>query len=285
MTRGNFIKRLYMAATLPLLAIGLGLGLAGWAHAQQSQGFTAQLAVLNNSGASGTGTATLNGDQLTVELHSTGLAPGLPHAQHLHIGGTNSCPTIALDKDGDGLVNTTEGMPAYGPIKISLTTSGDVTDASGLAVDRFPVADASGKLDYTRTFTVPAGVTAADLAKAVVVQHGVDIDKSGKYDGVAKSDLDASLPAEATLPADCGKQVAASAAAAPTTAAAAPTTAAGAAPVASPTKRAGIAVPNTGNGGTGGQSNTFLTLAMIGGITLALGGVAAMGFGVKRNRA
>lgn len=276
LNRGSFVRKLYTTATLPILAIGLGLGLAGWAHAQQSQSFTAQLAVLNASGATGTGTATLNGDQLTVELHSTGLAPNLPHAQHLHIGGTHTCPVAAADLNKDGIIDTTEGAPSYGPIKVSLTTSGDVTDASGLAVDRFPKADANGKLDYTRTFALPPGVTAADLKDAVVVQHGIDIDKSGKYDGAAKSDLDPSLPQEATVPADCGKQVAA--------AAAAPTTAAGSAPAAaSPTARAGVAAPNTGDGATSGGSSSLLMLAIVGGIGLAVAGVAAMGFGVKRN--
>jgi hypothetical protein len=278
------IRRLYATVTLPIVAIGLGLGAAAFAHAQQSQGFTAQLAMLNDSGGSGTATATLNGTQLTVEIHSTGLTPNAPHAQHLHIGGTHTCPTIAADTDGDGLVNTTEGAPSYGPIKVSLTTSGDVTDASGLAVDRFPMADASGKLDYTRTFALPAGVTADDLKNAVVVQHGVDVDKSGKYDGTAKSDLDPSLPAEATLPADCGKGVAAtSGGAVPTTAAGSATpSSGGAAAAATPTAKTGVTIPNTGDGTTAGGSNA-MNLIIVGGIALAIAGAAVGAYGVKRS--
>ena len=40
--------------------------------------------------------------------------------------------------------------------------------------------------------------------KSVVVIHGVDHDGDGTYGGEAKSDLDPSLPAEATDPALCG---------------------------------------------------------------------------------
>lgn len=281
MSRGRTISRLYGMVTLPILAVALGLGAAAWAHAQQSQGYTATLAVLNNSGASGTAKATLNGTELTIEIHSTGMTPNAPHAQHLHIGGTHTCPTIAADTDKDGLINTTEGLPSYGPIMVSLTTSGDVTDASGLAVDRFPKADASGKLDYTRTFTLPSGVTADDLKNAVVVQHGVDVDKSGTYDGAKKSELDPSLPAEATLPADCGKQVAAAASAAPTTASGSPSPQAA---TAAPTARTGSTLPSTGDGTTAGGSDAQLMLVLIGGIGLALAAAAFAVYGVSRNR-
>jgi hypothetical protein len=40
--------------------------------------------------------------------------------------------------------------------------------------------------------------------QAAVVLHGVDHDGSGAYDGDTMSDLDPSLPAEATDPALCG---------------------------------------------------------------------------------
>ena len=280
MTRGSTIRRIYATMTLPLIVIGLGLGMASWAHAQQSSGITAQLAMMNESGGAGTATATLNGDQLTVEIHSTGLTPNQPHAQHLHIGGTHTCPAASADTNGDGLVSTVEGQPSYGPIKVSLTTSGDVSDASGLAVDRFPKADASGKLDYTRTFALPAGVTADDLKNAVVVQHGVDVDKSGAYDGAAKSELDASLPLEATLPADCGKGEAAAASTSPTAAAAA-SPSAGSTPAARPTSAAGVVAPNTGDGSASGGSDS-LELVLFGSIALALAGGAAMAYGIRK---
>src|SRR5918997_773409 len=92
------------------------------------------------------------------------------------------CPTLANDQDGDGLVNTTEGEPSYGPILTSLTTEGDTSPESGLAVDRFPVANEDGTLTYGRTFGVPSTV-AERLGGFAIVQHGVDLHGNGVDDG------------------------------------------------------------------------------------------------------
>ena len=169
--------------------------------------FQADLAPLNNSGASGTANLALEGDQLTADIASEGLAPGLPHAQHIHglEQAISECPTILNDQNGDNLVNTTEGEPSYGPILTSLTTEGDTSPESALAVDRFPVANEDGTLTYDRTFGVPTNV-ADRLEEFAIVQHGVDLNGNGVYDEEAAgpSDLDPSLPQEATIPANCG---------------------------------------------------------------------------------
>ena len=169
--------------------------------------FQADLAPLNNSGASGTANLALEGDQLTTDIASEGLAPGLPHAQHIHglEQAMSECPTILNDQNGDNLVNTTEGEPSYGPILTSLTTEGDTSPESALAVDRFPVANEDGTLSYDRTFGVPTNV-ADRLEEFAIVQHGVDFNGNGVYDEEAAgpSDLDPSLPQEATIPANCG---------------------------------------------------------------------------------
>ncbi|MGV8965984.1 MAG: hypothetical protein ACOH2F_06865 [Cellulomonas sp.] len=88
-------------------------------------------------------------------------------------------------------------------------------------MDRFPVV-AGGVLDYSRDdieFTDVAGTgyaggggTAKQIAdsirdgEGVVVIHGLDYDKDGSYSFCAEgaSELDPSLPAEATDPAACG---------------------------------------------------------------------------------
>lgn len=168
--------------------------------------YRATLSSLNGSGASSNVTLLLRGQRLTVITASRGLAPGLPHAQHIHgvIGGKNSCPTRAADSNGDGLISTAEGLPAYGPIDVSLTTRGDTSPNSGLAVNRFPVAFGNGTVVYKRSFTVSAKV-ARNLGNLHIVQHGVDLNNSGRYDGRARSSIDPSLPLEATIPADCGQ--------------------------------------------------------------------------------
>jgi hypothetical protein len=147
-----------------------------------------------------------NGKKVGIKIHTRGLAPKLPHAQHIHgfKKAVSECPTMA-DAGRDNVLTTTEGLPDYGPIQVSLTTKGDTSPASALAVDRFPVANAKGSVDYERTLMVSANV-AKNLGKKAIVQHGVDLNDNGRYDfkAAGKSELDPSLPQEATIPANCG---------------------------------------------------------------------------------
>ncbi|MFE4057855.1 hypothetical protein ACFXP3_16440 [Streptomyces sp. NPDC059096] len=177
------------------------------AKAVDGQAYQIDLEQLNDSGASGVALLSLEGKNLTVKIEATGLVPNQPHAQHIH-GSTDGhdfrCPDASADKDGDGIVSTAEGLPMYGDINISLTTKGDTSKDSGLAVDRMPVADKGGKLTYSRT--IPVSQAVVDHIKDLhVVQHGIDPNNNGEYDfGKGKSELDPKLPQEATAPADCG---------------------------------------------------------------------------------
>lgn len=180
---------------------------ASSSQVKHARSYQAQLGQLNDSGASGTAHLSLNGRQLTVRIDAQGLVPGQPHAQHIHGSTTGHmfhCPDGSADKNGDGIVTTTEGLPAYGDINISLTTSGGTPKADGLAVDRMPVADGSGKVSYERTITVSQAV-ADSITNLHIVQHGIDPNGNGTYDfGKGKSELDPKLPQEATAPAACG---------------------------------------------------------------------------------
>jgi hypothetical protein len=199
-------------ASLIAVAALAGTGAIGAATADTSsaRGTTTvagELNPLNNSGVTGNSSVDVNGRQLHVELHARQLAKGLPHAQHIHFGqkALHECPNIAMDKNGDFRLTTTEGAGAYGPVRVSLTTNGDTSAGSVLAVDRFPTAP-KGHVNYTRNIRVGKALARGiRRGQAVIVLHGVDYNHNGKYDfkSAGKSDLDKSLPAEATDPASC----------------------------------------------------------------------------------
>ncbi|MBW3614535.1 MAG: hypothetical protein KY439_04390 [Actinobacteria bacterium] len=174
-----------------------------------AQALKATLAPLNRSGANGTATAAMKDGQLAVTVTANGVSPTLPHAQHIHIGGRNECPDADAGNASEpkDLIDTAEGQPAYGPVKVSLTTEGGVGEDDALAVPRFPTADARGNYTYTRTFDLPPGTTADDVKNGVVVVHGISklFADQAKYDGAPKSSLNPSLPLEATIPALCGR--------------------------------------------------------------------------------
>ena len=191
------------------LAVGFIPGSAqatGDMPARQGTETRAHLDPLNNSGAKGHAMVRTNHRKLHVDVHAHGLVKGMPHAQHIHFGAQarHECPTAPDDANGDHQLTTTDGAPAYGPVRISLTTEGDTSAASVLAVDRYPTAP-RGRFTYNRQTRTSKGVAAAiRRGEAVYVVHRVDYNGNGVYDfGAGKSDLDKSLPAEATDPAAC----------------------------------------------------------------------------------
>ncbi|WP_426243139.1 hypothetical protein [Nocardioides sp. LHG3406-4] len=169
----------------------------------------ARLHALNDSGATGHAHVEFKGKKAHVRIDARRLAKGLPHAQHLHFGADarHECPSVFDDSNVDHRLNVAEGVPAYGPILRSLTTKGDTSPESGLAVDRFPITP-NGVERYERSINFsPGAVTRAiKHGKGVVVIHGVDHNGNGTYDfeGAGVSELDPNLPAEATDPALCG---------------------------------------------------------------------------------
>ena len=177
------------------------ISLASLAFAQASGSgaeFAADLRQQNDSRANGIAEHEVEGRLLETGIESRRLAPNLPHLQHIHARprGQSTCPRPSADANGDGLVSVEEGVPFYGPVRVSLTARGDTSAASGGALDRFPVADDQGRLDYSRSFRVPAEV-ASNLGRFAIVQHGVDLNGNGVYDNAL----------EVSLPADCGPVV------------------------------------------------------------------------------
>lgn len=170
----------------------------------------ADLDPLNNSGASGRAKVVFHGKRAHVSIDAHDLLKNAPHAQHIHFGAKarHECPSVAKDdRNNDQRLNTVDGLPAYGPIRKSLTTRGKTGPKSGLAVNRFPMTP-NGNEHYDRTIRINSDKVRRGVkdGKGVLVIHGVDYNGNGKYDfrSAGKSELDPNLPAEATDPALCG---------------------------------------------------------------------------------
>lgn len=193
---------------VPVMALGAVVLSAGPAFAASNSSYQATLGQLNGSSASGTVMVTVNGDQATITEKISGLPASFmgkpyPHVQHIHVGGEGVCPTPNADKNGDGVVSTTEGEPSYGPIAVTLSTSGDTSPKAGTDL---AIAPSGASFTYNRTITLDAA-TLAGLkdGKASVVVHGLDPATLSKAGQDAKSELVPSLPLAATSPALCGE--------------------------------------------------------------------------------
>jgi len=193
---------------VPLAAAAVPLAFAaGPSMADSGSSYQATLNPLNHQTGSGTFWATLNGNTATITENWSGLAGTFsgapyPHVQHIHIGGAGACPTTADDKNGDGVISTTEGGAAYGGIGTTLSTSGDTSPAAGT---NLKIAPAGSSTSYHRTIQLSSKVAAAIRSgNAVIVVHGDDPATLSKKAQGEKSDLVPSLPLAATSPALCG---------------------------------------------------------------------------------
>ncbi|HEY3529326.1 MAG TPA: hypothetical protein VGK78_09255 [Nocardioides sp.] len=203
-------KALRVLAPLAALTAGAAAPLAfaaGPAVADSGTSYQATLNPLNHQSGSGMLTLTLNGDTGTISESWSGLAGQFngapyPHVQHIHIGASGVCPGPSADKNGDGVISTTEGGPAYGAIGTTLSTSGDTSPAAGTNIK---IAPAGPSTDYHRTIQLDPKVMASlQNDTAVIVVHGDDPSTLSAQAQKEKSDLVKSLPLAATSPALCG---------------------------------------------------------------------------------
>lgn len=195
---------------VPTLALG-ALALSGSPAMAADQSYQSTLGQLNGSTGSGTITVDVTGNQAHVVLKVSGLAETFndapyPHVQHIHGGKLGVCPDASADANGDGVINTTEGDPSYGPIQTTLSTSGDTSPAAGTDLK---LAGQGGSYTVDRTFELNAETKASlEAGTAVVVVHGLDPATLSPAAQEAKSDIVPSLPLAATSPALCGTLVA-----------------------------------------------------------------------------
>jgi hypothetical protein len=200
-------SRTALVLATPALAMVAALSFGAPASAASATA-QAQLQPINDRNASGQAFVDVQGNKITVTMAAEGLVPGQPHAAHIHFGddARHECPTFRMDDaDHDHRLSTLEGVPAYGPVAVSLTEFGPTDPGSALAVARFDTAP-GGDLTYERgSIKVSRDVSRAiQTGLAVVVVHGVQYNDTTAYDAGGPSDLDPSLPAEATDPAICG---------------------------------------------------------------------------------
>jgi hypothetical protein len=200
-------KSRLLLAPLAVAAIGVALAPMSFAQAGGATMYSATLSPLNHASGSGTLTLALNGSSAKVTEHWSGLASTFsgapyPHVQHIHGGAMGTCPTASADKNGDGVVSTTEGAPSYGGIVTTLSVKGDTSPAAGTNIK---IAPGGSSTDYSRTITLDsATVKAIKAGSAVIVVHGLDPTTLSKKAQGEKSDLVPSLPLAATSPALCG---------------------------------------------------------------------------------
>ena len=255
-------------SVLATAAIGVSMLAVPAFAAHEGTAYSGDLNELNSSGASGDASVQVSedGDTMTVNYSASGLAElndgdgnQLGHATHIHgiFNGdsldedpsessfsASSCPdTDGADSNGDGVLSVAEGAQFYGGVQVSLTTEGDTSPDSALAVDRFLVGTS---IDYSRDITIPSAMK-DELSKVHIVVHGIDADGSGDISDEEgrKSSLNEDLPIDATAPALCGTLAATS-----------------------------TGAVDTGAGGTAPDSN--------GGLLLGLGGLALAGVAVRR---
>jgi hypothetical protein len=257
MTKKTKMSTRVLAMAAPAVLLAVPLAFTATSASAQSTGSTTYMATLNPlNHASGSGMLMLQltGNQAVITEDVKGLAATFmkapfPHVQHIHINGMGMCPTTSADKNGDGVVSTTEGGPAYGAIGTTLGLTGDTSPAAGTDIK---IAPSGAAFHYARTLTLDAATVASIKAgKAVIVVHGLDPSTlSAKAQG-EPSELVPSLPLAATSPALCGPLAVSQMAAVP-----------------------GGSV-NTGGGGTSGIQDPWLFAAGAG-LAAAAGGALVL---------
>jgi hypothetical protein len=173
--------------------------------ASTSSDFISMLAPISPDAVAGSGElwVTLNGNSAKFTLQVSGLLANSAHAADIYLG-QGQCPAVAASSGGAGQsVSPVDPTPLLGTVSASLTTTGDTSASSALALTRFP---AEGAYTYSRTFDVdPAVTTALRNGTALFVIHGVDGNDNGKYDET----VGGAVSSEASHPALCGRFVAA----------------------------------------------------------------------------
>ncbi len=186
------------ALSLIVSTVAVGAAAVGVPAAQahpRNHDFEAELHAVNHGGHGEVDLKQFK-NKLRVKLQAEGLDGGI-HLAHLHglQQAQNECPDATFDVDHNGFVDIAEGLPAYGPVQITLSNG---------------LSDVGSDLKYRRTVaTLDSGESIASLGKLdryAIVVHGVDLDGDGlatnpNAGNDSTSDQDDN---EISMPALCG---------------------------------------------------------------------------------
>ena len=84
----------------------------------------------------------VTGDDMNVQVRVNGAPSGTTHFQSIHM--SDSCPTLSMDANNDGIIDGREGAQAFGDIAVPLDMGNKV----------FPSSDAAGNYKYEQTRSV-----------------------------------------------------------------------------------------------------------------------------------
>lgn len=221
-----------IAAIIGFSGIGLPLAASASTYSNNNFGhkYVSSIHELNNTHVSGNASFMQVGRHLTVTINATGLEPGV-HPIHIHgkDQAKAECPTASNDTNGDGYVSVIEGAPAYGLIKLNLTSPQTAFGtpptpalfypfAGTPKISSFPFVGTNGVLHFSNTFTFnntsaaqAAFKSLKPLGDQAVVIHGAIAPQS--VDAAAFAALGSPLPVgydpslmtyDALLPVGCG---------------------------------------------------------------------------------
>lgn len=128
-------------------------------ESERTRGFSGSLEPLNDSRARGEARLWLRGRRLTASVRATGLTARRPHILRVYRpedGDRATCPSASADRDGNEVVNLREAR--------------DFLGVNAVALKPFPVADAAGRVEYSKTRSVRDPQL---LEGAALVLHGL----------------------------------------------------------------------------------------------------------------
>lgn len=134
--------------------------------------------------------------ELLVKLRAKGLDNGI-HIAHIHgmAQAQSECPDGSFDTDGNGFVDLVEGLPAYGPVQVTLSNG---------------LNDTGTRLKYKRSYTMLDNgsplKSLGDLSQYAIVVHGVDLDhdRSATNPDAGGDGQPNTADNEISMPALCG---------------------------------------------------------------------------------